>query len=92
MYYALEYEVVDDYVERRKPFRSEHLALAEEATRDGRLVLAGAFNPADGALLVFEVPSAADVEAFVARDPYVKNGLVKRWRIREWTVVAGARK
>jgi uncharacterized protein YciI len=92
VYYALEYEVVDDYVERRKPFRSEHLALAEEAARDGRLVLAGAYAPADGALLVFEVPSAADVEAFVQRDPYVKNGLVKRWRVREWTVVAGSRK
>jgi hypothetical protein len=92
MYFALLYDAVEDYVERRKPFRAEHLALAEEASRDGRLVLAGAFNPADGALLVFDVPSAADVEAFVESDPYVKNGLVKSWRVREWTVVAGARK
>jgi uncharacterized protein YciI len=92
MYFALLYDVVEDYVERRKPFRTEHLALAEEASRAGRLVLAGAFDPADGALLVFDVPSAADVEEFVARDPYVRNGLVPRWRIRAWTVVAGARK
>jgi hypothetical protein len=92
MYFALLYEVVEDYVERRKPFREEHLALAEKASRDGRLALAGAFNPADGALLVFDVPSAGDVEEFVRRDPYVKNGLVKSWRIREWKVVAGARK
>jgi uncharacterized protein YciI len=92
MYFALLYDVVDDYVERRKPFRAEHLALAEEASRAGRLALAGAFDPADGALLVFDVPSAADVEDFVRRDPYVQNGLVTRWRVRAWTVVAGARR
>jgi uncharacterized protein YciI len=92
MYFALLYDVVDDYVEKRKAFRSEHLALAEEASRAGHLLLGGAFDPADGALLVFDVPTAADVEDFVRRDPYVQNGLVKTWRIRAWTVVVGARR
>lgn len=92
MYFALLYDVVDDYVERRKAFRAEHLALAEEASREGRLLLGGAFDPADGALLVFDVPAQGDVEDFVRRDPYVRNGLVKGWRIRAWTVVTGARR
>lgn len=26
---------------------------------------------------------------YVEKDPYVVNGLVVRWRIREWTVVVG---
>lgn len=35
-YFLLKYEVVDDYVVRRMPFRQQHLALAEQATeRDG---------------------------------------------------------
>jgi uncharacterized protein YciI len=89
VYFALEYEVVESYVERRQPFRAEHLALADAERAAGRLVLAGAFDPPDGALLVFRVASAAEVEAFVAKDPYVRNGLVKAWRVRAWNVVIG---
>lgn len=89
MYFALEYEVVESYVERRQSFRAEHLALADAERAAGRLVLAGAFDPPDGALLVFRAASAAEVEAFVAKDPYVRNGLVKAWRVRAWNVVIG---
>jgi uncharacterized protein YciI len=89
MYYALVYETVESYVERRKPFRAEHLALAERALREGKLVMAGAFDPPDGALLVFQGDSPAVAEDFVREDPYVRNGLVKSWRVRGWTVVIG---
>jgi hypothetical protein len=90
VYYALFYDVVDDYLERRGEFRAEHLALAREAAARGELVLAGAFaDPPDGALLVFEAEEPSVVEGFVRRDPYVVNGLVSRWRVREWTVVCG---
>jgi uncharacterized protein YciI len=89
MYFALLYETVDDYVNKRQAFRAEHLALAEKARREGKLVLAGAFDPPDGALLVFRADAPAEVEAFVAADPYVRNGLVRSWRIRLWTVVIG---
>jgi uncharacterized protein YciI len=90
MYVALIYEVVDDYLERRGAFRAEHLALARAATERGELVLAGAYaDPPDGALLVFEGPDRSVAERFAAADPYVQNGLVTRWRVREWTVVVG---
>ncbi len=39
-YYALFYEVVDDFVRRRAPYREEHLRLAQEAHTRGDLVLA----------------------------------------------------
>lgn len=89
MYYALFYETAPDYLERRPTFRQEHLALATEAFRRGVLRLAGAFQPPDGALLVFQAGDRSAVEEFVRNDPYVKNGLVTSWRIREWTVVIG---
>lgn len=89
MYFALQYEVVNDYVERRKPLRAEHLALAEAERAAGRLVLAGAFDPPSGALFVFKAESAGEVEAFARRDPYVKQGLVTSWRVRAWNVVVG---
>lgn len=90
MHYALLYETVPDYVERRAAFRAEHLALARRSVEAGHLLLGGAFDPADGALLVFRADDPGPVEAFVREDPYVKNGLVTRWRIRPWTVVVGA--
>ncbi len=89
-YYALFYDVVDDFVARRTPFREEHLSLAHAAHRAGELVLAGALaNPADGALLVFRGDSPDAAESFAERDPYVRNGLVKCWQVRPWTVVVG---
>lgn len=90
MYMALIYELVDDYLERRSAFRAEHLALARAASERGELVLGGAFaDPADGALLVFQGADRSVAERFAAADPYVRHGLVTRWRVREWTVVVG---
>jgi len=90
MHYLLLYDLVDDYVERRAPLRAEHLALARAAEGRGELVLGGALaNPPDRAVLLFRGDSSAAAEAFAAADPYVKNGLVKSWRVREWTTVVG---
>jgi len=90
MHYLLFYDVADNYVERRAPFRAAHLAHARDALARGELVLGGAFaNPVDGTMLLFKGPSPAAAEAFAAGDPYVTNGLVARWRVREWTTVIG---
>jgi len=90
MHYLLIYDLADDYIERRSPLRSEHLALARAAEARGELILAGALaNPADGAVLMFRGDSPEAADAFAAADPYVKNGLVTRWRVREWTTVVG---
>ena len=85
------YDVVEDYVARRSEFRSEHLALVSAAHEGGELVLAGAFaDPPDGAASVFRGPDRSVAERFAQADPYVRNGLVTAWRVREWTVVIGA--
>jgi uncharacterized protein len=89
-YYALFYDVVDDFIPRRGAYRDEHLRLAREARARGELVLAGALaDPADGALIIFQGESPAVAEVFARRDPYVKNGLVSKWKVRNWTVVVG---
>ncbi len=87
-YYALFYDTADDFVERRQPYRQAHLALIDAAFDDGRVVLAGALKPA-GALIVFRTDGIEEVEAFAKQDPYVRNGLVSRWRVNEWAVVVG---
>jgi uncharacterized protein YciI len=83
------YDVVDDYVQRRAPLRAEHITLARDAVARGELVLGGALNPPDGVMLLFKGDSPKAAEAFAEADPYVRNGLVKRWRVREWTTVVG---
>ena len=90
MHYLLFYDVVDNYAEKRTPFRKDHLAHAKAAVARGELVLAGALaNPTDGTVLLFKGDSAAAAESFAKADPYVTNGLVTKWRVREWTTVVG---
>jgi uncharacterized protein YciI len=84
------YDLVDDYVERRAPLRADHIAMARAAEERGELVLGGALaDPPDTAVLLFRGDSPRSAEAFAKSDPYVLNGLVKQWRVREWTTVVG---
>ena len=90
MYYILFYKTVDNYIEKRAPYREEHLKLATAAHKSGALALAGALaEPVDGAVLVFKGDSPSVAENFARNDPYVKNGLITEWKVRPWTVVIG---
>lgn len=89
-HFALMYDVVDRFVEKRMPHREAHLGLVRAAHDRGELVLAGALgDPPDGALLVFRSDSADAAERFAHADPYVLQGLVISWRVRPWNVVVG---
>jgi uncharacterized protein YciI len=90
MYYILFYKTVDNYIEKRAPFREEHLAMASDFQKSGKLVMAGALaEPPDGAVLIFKGDSPSIAEDFARNDPYVKNGLIVEWKVRPWTVVIG---
>ena len=89
MHLLLEYTLADDYLERRAALREEHLGLARAAHERGELLLAGALpDPYDRALLVWTAPREV-VERFAEQDPYVVQGLVTGWTVREWNVVIG---
>jgi uncharacterized protein len=91
-HYLLFYDVGTDYVEKRAAFRSAHLQKAWQAHERGELVLGGALSdPVDGAVLLFECDSPEVADVFARTDPYVTNGLVARWRVRDWTTVVGDR-
>jgi len=86
--HVLFYDYVEDVLERRGPYRSEHLALAQQWKDDGRLVSAGALgSPPSGGMFVFAVDDPAQIDAYVAADPYVANGIVTGQRVVPWTVV-----
>jgi len=89
-HFLMFYEFAADYLSRRPEFREEHLAKAWAAHARRELVLGGALaDPIDGAVLLFAGTSPAVAESFAREDPYVLNGLVTRWHVREWNTVAG---
>ena len=90
MHYLLFYELAPDYMERRTPLRPAHLAYARDAVARGELILGGALaDPPDRAVLLFKGESPEAAERFPVSDPYVLQGLVTRWHVREWTTVVG---
>jgi uncharacterized protein len=90
MYYVLFYKTVENYIEKRAPYREEHLAYSRLAHDRGELVMAGALaEPADSAVLIFKGSSPTVAEHFAKNDPFVKNGLITEWKVRPWTVVIG---
>ena len=88
-YFALQYDVVEDFVNKRTPYRPAHLKEVREANGRGDLVMAGALADPAGALLIFRGADKTVAENFAKNDPYVNEGLVKTWTVRQWTVVVG---
>ncbi len=89
-HFLLFYEADGDYAARRTPHRAAHLAHARAAKARGEIVLAGGLaNPVDGSVLLFTGDTDAAARRFAETDPYVVNGVVQRWRVREWTTVVG---
>ena len=82
------YVYVPDVLERRAPYRERHLELIRSWKDDGRLLMAGPLgNPPTGAAFVFKVDDLADLEEFVASDPYVEAGIVTSHSVAPWTLV-----
>lgn len=66
------------------------LAQIKGAIDRGELFIGGAFaEPADGAMIVFSAGTPKVAEEFARNDPYVQEGLVTKWWVREWTTVVG---
>jgi uncharacterized protein YciI len=89
-HFILFYEYAPDVLEKRAPCRSAHLAYANAFVERGELVLGGALaDPVDEGVLIFKAADRSVPDSFAADDPYVRNGVVKSWRVREWTTVVG---
>lgn len=89
-HFLLFYDAGPDYAEQRLPYRAAHLAHARAAAERGELLLGGALtDPIDTSVLLFQGEDASIARRFAEVDPYVVSGVVKAWRIREWTTVVG---
>ncbi|CAM9433627.1 unnamed protein product [Ectocarpus sp. 4 AP-2014] len=85
---AVLYTYVDGMVDKRGPYRTDHLDLLKAMTEEGTCLLGGAFlEPCDGAVLLFSSPEKA--QQFVDKDPYNTGGLVTKYQIRDYMAVVG---
>ena len=62
-----------------------HQARYQEFLSRGVLLALGPFTDRSGSLAIFTTREAA--EEFAAADPFVLNGVVSGWQIREWRAV-----
>jgi hypothetical protein len=89
LHFMLIYDVGPDFIQRRAQYREEHLRLAWQAAGNGELLLAGALEePTEQAFLLFRGSRDA-ASRFAQADPYVRHGLVKQWRVKQWHTVVG---
>jgi uncharacterized protein YciI len=91
MFFLLTYTVIPTYLEARQQYRQHHIQLANVAAQRGELCLGGALSPpTDSAVLLFKGESEEVARQFAINDPYVVNGLVTNWTVRQWDIVIGA--
>lgn len=91
-HFLLIYDYAPDFMDKRGPVRPAHLELCQASAARDELQLGGAV-PSDAppfGLLLFKAETAAVAEAFAEADPYVTQGVVTKWRVREWITVVGA--
>jgi len=82
--YVVFYESADDVRSRAPAHFPAHRARWQEFRDRGTLLMIGTFaNPQEeGSMGIFTTREAA--EEFVRGDPFVLNGVVRKWTIREW--------
>jgi uncharacterized protein YciI len=78
------YESADNVAAKAPPHFAAHCARWKEFADRSELLMIGTFANAqeDGSMGIFSTRAAA--EEFVRGDPFVLNGVVRNWTIREW--------
>jgi uncharacterized protein YciI len=80
------YEISPADLPKASTHYAAHRARLDAFHTRGVLLMVGAFgNSTDGAMGIFTTRAAA--EEFVKGDPFIINGVVKKWRLCEWDEV-----
>jgi len=89
MKYVLFYASADNVAEKAPAHFPAHSARIDEFRKRGDILMVGTFaDPqAQGSMAIFPTRTAA--EQFVEGDPFVVNGVVKSYEIREWNEILG---
>jgi uncharacterized protein YciI len=87
MKYVLLYESADDVRSKAPAYFQAHCAHWDGFRARGELLMIGTFGDpqTEGSMCIFSTRGAA--EEFVKGDPFVLNGVVRSWQIRDWNEV-----
>jgi uncharacterized protein len=87
MKYVLLYESGENVAANAPPHFPAHKHRLYEFHRRGELLMVGTFGDpqAQGSMSIFASREAA--EEFARGDPFVTNGVVERWEVRDWDEV-----
>jgi uncharacterized protein len=87
--YVLLYESADDVLSKARIHFPAHSARIQEFHARGDILMVGTFGDpqTQGSMSIF--PTRAAAEAFVEHDPFVLNGVVRSWQIRDWNEILG---
>ncbi len=85
--YVLFYSSADDVASKAPAHFPAHKARLDEFHGRGVLLMVGTFGDPqnEGSMGIFTSREA--VEEFVTEDPFVLNGVVKDWSVREWNEI-----
>ena len=72
---------------KRKLHRQAHLKRMDPLNKAGKVVLAGPLTDGAGSLIVIEAGSLEEAQEFVAKDPYVTQGVFARYEVHPFTQV-----
>ena len=84
---VLFYESAEDVASRAPLYFPAHKSRLDDFHASGSLLMVGPFGDpqAEGSMAIFTARTAA--EEFAAEDPFIINGVVRRWYIRDWNEV-----
>jgi uncharacterized protein YciI len=85
--HVLFYESAPDVAAKAPAHFPAHKARLDDFHARGTLLMVGTFGDpqAEGSMAIFTTRAAA--EEFAAEDPFVLNGVVRAWHIREWNEI-----
>jgi len=85
--YVVLYESADDVLAKAPQHFPAHKARLDEFHARGDLLMVGTFGDPqnEGSMAIFATREGA--EEFVKDDPFVLNGVVARYEIREWNEI-----
>jgi uncharacterized protein YciI len=88
--HVLFYESAPDVLSKAPAHFPAHKARLDDFHARGTLLMVGTFGDpqAEGSMAIFTSRAAA--EEFVEDDPFILNGVVRAWHIREWNELFGA--
>jgi uncharacterized protein len=88
-YYMLYYKLVPDILEKRMPFKDEHMRILKELSSKGLVFVGAEVKEGFPAVFMFEGKNDEILHEWLRRDPYINNGLVMEHHFNQILLVAG---